>query len=171
MAKLSLNKAARYAGKAKADILSALASQDPSKKLSGEKNDKGHWEIEESELDRLYGKKEAEPVFKPVQLDGENHNSTSGLQVKVEMLEERLAAEQAERERERQNLQDQLAKADERAEQARADYQQSLAILTDQRPKGEAQEKLEAELARLRTEMADMRRPLFSNPFKRKKAG
>ena len=62
MAKLSLNKAAAYAGKAKADILKALKSEEPTKKLSGDKNDKGHWEIETSELDRFFGKRVEEPV-------------------------------------------------------------------------------------------------------------
>ena len=40
MAKLSLNKAAKEAGVAKSTILQALNS----KRMSAEKNEKGHWE-------------------------------------------------------------------------------------------------------------------------------
>lgn len=50
MAKLSLNKAAKEASVAKSTLLQALNS----KRMSAEKNEKGHWEIETSELFRVF---------------------------------------------------------------------------------------------------------------------
>lgn len=100
MAKLSLNKAASYAGKAKADILKALKSNDPNKKLSGDKNNKGHWEIEESELDRVFGKKDATQL----QTGSENGSATpnkpqntSVLEVEVAVLREKLNSADTEK--------------------------------------------------------------------------
>ena len=101
----------------------------------------------------------------------ENHNPTSGLQVKVEMLGEALEKEQAERARERETYEERLKDAATLAEKRSAEYQQAIAVITDQRPRGDATEKLEAELARLRDQMADMKRPIISWPFGRKKAG
>jgi len=137
MSKLSLNKAAAYAGKAKADILKALNSNDPLKKLSGEKNLKGHWEIDESELDRLFGKKEAEPV----QTSSENGLATpkisipsSALEVEVKMLREQIDATNLEREREREQLEKQIEGLRDNFESQGKDHRQALAVLTDQRP-------------------------------------
>ena len=102
MAKLSLNKSASYAGKAKADILKALKSNDPEKKLSGEKNAKGHWEIDTSELDRVFSKKTSEPI----QTGSKNHidtpensNITSALEVEVKLLREMLEKTELDRDK------------------------------------------------------------------------
>ena len=137
MAKLSLNKAAAYAGKAKSDILKALNSNDPMKKLSGEKNEKGHWEIDPAELDRFFGKKEDEPVStssKNRSPTPENDNSTSALQVEVKMLREQIARMDKDSERERDQLSDQIANLREQMERQSADHRQALAAITDQRP-------------------------------------
>jgi len=100
MAKLSLNKAAAYAGKAKADILKALNADDYSKKLSGEKNAKGHWEIDEAELDRVFGKK----VLTPDQTASKNGSATpnktsetSSLEIEVAVLREKLNSADTEK--------------------------------------------------------------------------
>lgn len=137
MTKLSLNKAAAYAGKAKADILKALKSNDPLKKLSGEKNEKNHWEIDTAELDRLFGRKDAELV----QTSSENGSATSNnsiptsaLEVEVKMLREQIDATNMERERERKQLENQIEALRENLESQGKDHRQALALLTDQRP-------------------------------------
>jgi len=56
MAKLSLNKAAKRAGVAKSTLLESLNTEDLNKRLSANKNTRGHWEIDESELDRVFSK-------------------------------------------------------------------------------------------------------------------
>ena len=106
MAKLSLNKAAPYAGVAKSTILEALKSKDVDKKLSGEQNERGHWEIEESELDRVFKKTRPDPQARTVQRPPENDSQNSALAVEVKMLRERIDSIEAERERERAQLSD-----------------------------------------------------------------
>ena len=106
MAKLSLNKAAPYAGVAKSTILEALKTKDVDKKLSGEKNERGQWEIEESELDRVFKKTRPDPQAKTVPLPPENDSQNNGLAVEVKMLRERIDSMEAERERERAQLTD-----------------------------------------------------------------
>ena len=137
MSKLSLNKAAAYAGKAKSDILKALKSNDSLKKLSGEKNDKGHWEIDESELDRLYGKKGAELVStssKNGLVTPDNSIPTSALEVEVKMLREQIERMDKESERERDQMADQIENLRHTIEAQSADHRQALAAITDQRP-------------------------------------
>lgn len=93
MAKLSLNKAAIYAGKAKADILKALKSNDHMTKLSGEKSSKGHWEIDTAELDRVFPKKVEEPLKtgnENQKTTPKNTSATSALEVEVKLLREML---------------------------------------------------------------------------------
>lgn len=117
MAKLSLNKAAAYAGKAKADILKALKSDDPLKKLSGEKNEKGHWEIDASELDRFFGVKSTttdETGGKNRFATLEKANHTSDLEVEVATLREQLNSAGTEK----GYLLDQIEALKERAERA-----------------------------------------------------
>lgn len=137
MAKLSLNKAAAYAGKAKTDILKALHSNDLSKKLSGEKNEKGHWEIETAELDRLFDKKGRELVPTTPENGSatpQNDNSTSALAVEVKMLREKIDDMKGERTRERENLAEQIQDLRDQLERQSADHRQALAAITDQRP-------------------------------------
>lgn len=137
MAKLSLNKAAAYAGKAKSDILKALKSNDPLKKLSGEKNEKNHWEIDTAELERLYGKKSTELVSTSSK-NGlnipENSIPTSALEVEVNMLREQIARMDKDSERERGQMADQIENLRHTIETQSADHRQALAAITDQRP-------------------------------------
>lgn len=136
MAKLSLNKAAKYAGKAKSDILKALHSQDFTKKISGEKNEKGHWEIDTSELDRVFEKTssetDAEPLFNPPSNDQKPHG-TSALATEVKMLREQMAQMETMHERERDLLVNQIDDLKTEAERRSAEHMQALAVLTDQR--------------------------------------
>lgn len=126
MAKLSLNKAAAYSGKAKADILKALKSDDPLKKLSGEKNEKGHWEIDKSELDRLFGKKSTEIATRGNDLvltsdpnrsaTPKTSSATSALEIEVNTLREKLRSADTEKEYLNEKIED-LRQRAERAEQ------------------------------------------------------
>ena len=132
MAKLSLNKAAKEAGVAKSTLLQALNSR----RMSAEKNEKGHWEIETSELFRVFPRSgstehtEPKPTpceepLKPIQ--------NSALEVEVKMLREQIERMDTERERERAQLGDQIEALREQAERQSADHRQALAVLTDQR--------------------------------------
>ena len=138
MAKLSLNKAAKYAGVAKSTILEALRTEDLSKKLSGEQNAKGHWEIETSELDRVFPKTrsadQSEPTSDPLPTP-EKTSSDSALSIEVKMLREQIERMDAERERERRQLADQIEDLKAEAERRSAEHMQALAVLTDQREK------------------------------------
>ena len=137
MSNLSLNKAAAYAGKAKADILKALKSNDPMKKLSGSKNEKGHWEINKAELDRVFGKKGTELVATGSEnglATPEKSIPTSALEVEVKMLREQIARMDQESEHEREQMADQIANLREQMGRQSTDHRQALAAITDQRP-------------------------------------
>ncbi len=133
MAKLSLNKAAKEASVAKSTLLQALNS----KRMSAEKNEKGHWEIDTAELDRVFGKKESEPVptsSKNGSATPENTNSTSALEVEVKMLREQMGKMEQMHDRERGSLEDQVSNLREQMERQSVDHRQALAAITDQRP-------------------------------------
>ena len=138
MAKLSLNQAAKYAGVAKKTLLERLNSNDLNAKLSGEKNAQGHWEIDGSELDRVFRKPQQEPHFKTVSPPHDKATKTSqhsALEVEVKMLREQIERMDKERERERAQLTDQIEALKVHAERQSADHRQALAAITDQRAK------------------------------------
>lgn len=140
MMKLSLNKAAKEAGIAKSTLLDALNNG----RMSAEKNEKGHWEIDPSELFRVFPKTSSENSEKPIQTPSENHQKTiqnSALEIEVKMLREQIERMDAERERERSQLTDQIESLKEQAERQSADHRQALAVLTDQREKATPQTK------------------------------
>ena len=136
MAKLSLNKAAKRAGVAKSTLLESLNTNDPNKRLSASKNARGHWEIDESELDRVFfktipaGHKE---LSKNHLENRENHSETSTLQVEVKMLREQIERIDDASTRERDQMADQIANLREQIERQSADHRQALAVITDQR--------------------------------------
>ena len=96
--KLTLNQSAKEAGKAKKTLLDALKNG----RLSGVKNKKGQWEIETSELFRVFPKpvyyQPQEPLPTPKDKQ-ENHSETSVLQTKVDLLLERVEELKAERDK------------------------------------------------------------------------
>jgi chromatin segregation and condensation protein Rec8/ScpA/Scc1 (kleisin family) len=137
MAKLSLNKAAKRAGVAKSTLLDALNTDDVNKKLSANKNARGHWEIEESELDRVFSKTRPAEPQEPIEIrskNPENHSETSALQVEVKMLREQIERIDNASTRERDQMADQIANLREQIERQSADHRQALAVITDQRP-------------------------------------
>jgi len=136
MAKLSLNKAAKRAGVAKSTLLEVLNTEDPNKRLSANKNARGHWEIDESELDRVFSKTRPTEPQKPSGNRLENqeiHSETSALQVEVKMLREQIERIDGASIRERDQMTDQIANLREQIERQSADHRQALAVITDQR--------------------------------------
>jgi len=122
MVKLSLNKAAKEAGVAKSTLLDALNAG----RMSAEKNEKGHWEIDPSELFRVFSKTSSAERERPFPTSLENHQKTtqnSALEIEVKMLT------------------DQIEALKEQAERQSADHRQALAALTDQRERAAEQPK------------------------------
>jgi len=96
MEKLSLNKAAKEASVAKSTLLEALNSG----RMSAGKNEKGHWQIDPSELFRVFprtgstGHGEPKPTpYESLQKTTEN----GALEVEVKMLREMLEETRADR--------------------------------------------------------------------------
>lgn len=119
MAKLSLNQSAKYAGVAKKTLLERLNHKDFNKKLSGEKNERGHWEIDEAELDRVFAKPHEKPQFETVLPPLEKAAKTSGnsdLLIEVATLREQLKSAETEKTYLADKIEDLRARA-ERAEQ------------------------------------------------------
>lgn len=119
--KMSLNQAAKTCGRAKSTILEAIKSG----RLSAPKDDKGRYEIDPSELHRVFPFKPTEhtklildrtPEPKPNTF--ENHQVTKGLEREVELLREMLA------------------KSETNAEHWRKMAERQQALLEDKRPKG-----------------------------------
>lgn len=134
MEKLSLNKAAKEASVAKSTLLEALNSG----RMSAGKNDKGHWQIDPSELFRVFPRtglteqKEPKPTpYESLQKTTEN----GALEIEVKMLREQIERMDIERERERAQFTDQIEALKNQAERQSADHRQALAALTDQRGK------------------------------------
>ncbi len=137
--KLTLGQAAKHAGRAKGTLSKALNNGH----ITGEKDDKGRWQIDPSELQRWM---EANPLQKPVEIEDAtpietpvNGSGNSGLQAEVKTLREMIDKMETSHERERQTLVDQIENLKDVAERQSADHRQALAALTDQR---EAPQKL-----------------------------
>ena len=138
MTKLSLNKAATYAGVAKSTILEALKTNDLDKKLSGEKNAKGHWELDPAELDRVFPKtSSAEQTEPPIDHPPTTQKTSldSALAIEAKMLREQISKIETMHERERDVLVGQIEDLKTEAERRSAEHMQALAVLTDQREK------------------------------------
>ena len=133
MAKLSLNKAAKEASVAKSTLLQALNS----KRMSAEKNEKGHWEIETSELFRVFprtGSAEHPEPNPTSHAEPSKNNQNSALEVEVKMLREKIEDANLEREREREQASEQIESLRGQIERQSADHRQALAAIADQRP-------------------------------------
>jgi len=132
MTKLSANRAAKEAGIAKKTLLEAISSG----RLSATKNEKGHWQIEPAELFRVYPKTGFSEPEKPIPTHQENTQKTtenSALEVEVKMLREQIDLMGTERDRERQQLVDQIEALKIEAERRSKEHIQALAMLKDMR--------------------------------------
>jgi hypothetical protein len=127
--KLTLGQAAKAAKRSKGTLSKALNSGG----ISAEKDDKGRWQIDPSELSRWMS---ANPFPNGVETQEETHMEThenSALSVEVKMLREQIDTMKAERDRERGQLVNQIEALREQAARQSADHRQALAALTDQR--------------------------------------
>ena len=119
--KLSLNQAARACGRAKSTLLNAIKDG----RLSVAKTTNGHYEIDPSELHRVFpfnAPDHPEPASDrtpvPQSTPAENHPNIRGLEREVELLREMLD------------------KADANAEHWRRLAERQQGLLEDRRPKG-----------------------------------
>lgn len=139
--KLTLGQAAKHAGRAKGTLSKALSNGQ----ISAEKDSKGRWQIDPSELQRWI---EANPLPNTTENQDttlletpKNTNGNSALEVEVKMLREQMAEMRSMNERERQTLVDQIESLHGQIERQSADHRQALAALTDQREKATEQPK------------------------------
>lgn len=127
--KLTLGQAAKTARRSKGTLSKALNSGG----ISAEKDDKGRWQIDPSELSRWMS---SNPFLNGPENQSETQEKThenSALGVEVKMLRERIDAMSAERDRERGQLVDQIEDLRARLNGAEAERVRLNAILTDQR--------------------------------------
>lgn len=133
--KLTLGQAAKHAGRAKGTMSKVLTNGQ----ISAEKDDKGRWQVDPSELQRWMDanpllntskNQDATPVETP-----ENPNGNSALSIEVKMLREHMDKLEAMHERERQTLVGQVEDLKIEAERRSREHMQALAVLTDQREK------------------------------------
>lgn len=126
--KLTLNQAAKECGRAKSTISKAIKSG----KLSYEKGDKGAFLIDPSELHRVFPTTGSEQQEAPVS-NSKNEQGNSALQVELDALRRELETANLERTREREQLSNQIQELRDTVAEQRADYRQTLAVLSDQR--------------------------------------
>jgi hypothetical protein len=141
--KLSANKAHKLARVSKKTLLEALESG----KLSGEKNDKGHWLIESSEVLRVFPENRSGDTSSQPETPNENIPKTYDaniLQVQLDAVRRELETANLERERERQQFSDQI----EHLRGALDKAQETTAMLTNQNAT-EARNKPRGVLSRL----------------------
>ena len=132
--KLTLGQAAKTAKRSKGTLSKALNSGG----ISAEKDDKGRWQIDPSELSRWMS---ANPFPNSLENQSETPEETHGnsaLVVEVKMLRERIDAVTAERDRERGQLVDQIEDLRARLDGAEAERVRLNALLTDQRENSKA---------------------------------
>ena len=135
--RLTLGQAAKAAKRSKGTLSKALNSGD----ISAEKDDKGRWQIDPSELSRWMS---ANPFPNSVDAQEETHMEThenSALSVEVKMLREQIATMKAERDRERDQLVDQIEDLRTRLDGAEAERVRLNALLTDQRDRQDVSSK------------------------------
>ncbi|KAA0909470.1 hypothetical protein FLO80_21410 [Aquicoccus porphyridii] len=133
--KLTLGQAAKTAKRSKGTLSKALNSGG----ISAEKDDKGRWQIDPSELSRWMS---ANPFPNGEKNQVETHLEThenNALNVEVKMLRERIDAITAERDRERGQLVDQIEDLRARLDGAEAERVRLNALLTDQRERSAQQ--------------------------------
>ena len=135
--KLTLGKAARTAGRSKGSISRALNSGS----LAGAKAESGWWQIDPAELSRWM---EANPSRNR----SENRNDTpheppeNGVSGEIGMLRDQIERMATERDRERDQLLDQIEDLRRRLDGSEAERRQLNAVLTDRRDRRRLWERL-----------------------------
>ena len=127
--KLTLGQAAKTAKRSKGTLSKALNSGG----ISAEKDDKGRWQIDPSELSRWIS---ANPFPNGSGNQDETQmeaHENSVLSIEAKMLREQINAMKVERDRERGQLVDQIEDLRTRLDGAEAERARLNAVLTDQR--------------------------------------
>lgn len=127
--KLTLGQAAKTARRSKGTLSKALNSGG----ISAQKDEKGRWQIDPSELSRWM---DANPFPNGTEDHSEVDDKTLGnsaLEVEVKMLREQIVSISTERDRERGQLVDQIEDLRSRLDGAEAERTRLNALLTDQR--------------------------------------
>jgi excisionase family DNA binding protein len=135
----SLKDAAEATGTSKPTILRAIQKG----KISAAKDDNGEWQIEPSELHRVYPVVTERNGADETSWSDTQHSNlpyeTGMLQGELEQLRERLATIDLDRDRERREASDQIAdlrrRLDQSDQERRDKDRQLTALLTDQREK------------------------------------
>ena len=133
--KLTLGQAAKTAKRSKGTLSKALNSGG----ISAEKDDKGRWQIDPSELSRWMSANPFQNRLENQLETPEETHGNSALGVEVKMLRERIDAMAAERDRERGQLVDQIEDLRARLDGAEAERVRLNALLTDQRERPRAE--------------------------------
>jgi len=120
---LTAGEAAKLVGKSVPTITRAIKSG----KLSAEKREPKGWNIDASELFRVFPAISNETDQKVEMLEYETRNEDSMLQVEVKMLREQIQRMDATADREREFLTDQI-------EKMREDHRKALTVIEDMRP-------------------------------------
>jgi hypothetical protein len=133
--KLTLGQAAKHAGRAKGTLSKALNNGQ----ISAEKDDKGRWQIDPSELTRWM---ESNPLLNSAKNQDttpietlQNPSGNSALSVEVKLLREKIDSLEAERRRERGQLSETIEDLRQRLDGSESERTRLNAILTDQREK------------------------------------
>jgi transposase len=127
--KLTLGQAAKTAKRSKGTLSKALNSGG----ISAEKDDKGRWQIDPSELSRWMSANPFPNGRENQYETPEEAHENSALGVEVKMLRERIDTMTVERDRERGQLVDQIEDLRTRLDGAEAERTRLNALLTDQR--------------------------------------
>lgn len=126
---ISLNEAAKRSGWSKSAISKALKNG----KMSFANYDpKTGYDLDPAEVDRVFPKKQETGDFSQIKNTG-NPIENSPLAVEVKMLREQIERMDDDREREREQLTDQIGELRQQIERQSTDHRQALAVLADQR--------------------------------------
>ncbi|MCP4230879.1 MAG: hypothetical protein GY771_12145, partial [bacterium] len=106
------------------------------KKLSTEKNGRGHLVIDVSELERVYDKVDIDTVSNDVQIKQHNTKDTMSYDAVVQVKDELIEHLTKELERERHRTESVQARLDEAEKERRRATEQLTGLLTDQRERG-----------------------------------
>ena len=129
----SLAEAARASGKSKMTIQRAIKGC----KISASRNEDGSYDIDPSELHRMFPVVSDDDTDKGNMVREDTHNAINVLQLEIKVRDEKITSLQAERERERKILQDGVEdlrhRLDQSEEERRKTQAQLTGLLTDQR--------------------------------------
>jgi len=126
---LSAAQAAKRVGKSVPTITRAIKSG----RLSADKLDGGGYAIDPSELFRVFDPVSSTVDKTPSMLRNETPQNNNALDVEVKMLREQIARMDGERDRERQQLTDQIDNLRTQLQNQTDVHKTALAALTDQR--------------------------------------